>query len=107
MKLCVCSPAFRLLRKSEMRPIWSLSPGLCRMARAQTCWIRLTRSYPLMLLTHSVMSGLSDKQLAKKIKAIESDIPVIILTGFGEYLHLRGIPPDNIDRILSNHVPVK
>jgi signal transduction histidine kinase len=56
-----------------------------------------------LILTDQSMPGMNGVQLASAIKAIAPDMPVILLTGFGEEMQAGGLPP-GVDLVLGKPV---
>lgn len=57
-----------------------------------------------IVVTDQAMPGMPGDQLAKKIKAKDPKMPVIMLTGFGDLMKAQGQEPDHIDKLLSKPV---
>jgi PAS domain S-box-containing protein len=57
-----------------------------------------------LLLTDRAMPGLDGDRLAREARALHPDLPVILLTGFGEMLSQQGEKPPTVDVILAKPV---
>jgi PAS domain S-box-containing protein len=62
-------------------------------------------SYDLVL-TDRAMPGLHGDQVAAAIKQLRPDVPVIMMTGFGDLMAQRGEHPSDVDLVLSKPLTV-
>ena len=54
-----------------------------------------------LVLTDRAMPDMSGDDVAKAIKKMSSDTPIIQLTGFGDIMKLKGEHPDGVDQIVG------
>jgi CheY-like chemotaxis protein len=54
-----------------------------------------------LVLTDRAMPELSGDQLAAEVKALRPEVPVILLTGFGDLMNAEGEKPAGVDAIVS------
>jgi CheY-like chemotaxis protein len=54
-----------------------------------------------LVLTDRAMPELSGDQLAVEIKALRPDIPIILLTGFGDLMNADGEKPAGVDAVVA------
>jgi PAS domain S-box-containing protein len=54
-----------------------------------------------LVITDRAMPGMTGDHLAKSIKEYLPEIPIIMLTGFGDIMKQTGDIPQNVDRLLS------
>ena len=54
-----------------------------------------------IVITDHAMPGASGEQLAVQVKAARREVPVVLLTGFGDFMHASGHHPAGVDRILA------
>lgn len=54
-----------------------------------------------LVLTDRAMPELSGDQLAAEIKKLRPEIPVVLLTGFGDLMNAEGEKPAGIDAVVS------
>jgi FixJ family two-component response regulator len=47
------------------------------------------------------MPELSGDQLAAEVKALRPDIPVVLLTGFGDLMNAEGEKPPGVDAVVA------
>ncbi|HTS19710.1 MAG TPA: PAS domain S-box protein [Verrucomicrobiae bacterium] len=59
-----------------------------------------------LVILDRAMPGMSGDQVALGIKAVRPDLPVILLTGFGNMMQAAGETPPGIDLILSKPVTI-
>ena len=57
-----------------------------------------------VVITDQSMPGMSGEQLAKEVKSRRPNVPVILLTGFGEEMKAVGTLPEGIDMIVGKPV---
>ncbi|MFA7159258.1 MAG: response regulator, partial [Kiritimatiellia bacterium] len=57
-----------------------------------------------LVITDSAMPGMSGSELAAAIKTIKQDLPVIMLTGFGDIMNDKNEKPAGVDLVLSKPV---
>ena len=57
-----------------------------------------------LLLTDQSMPGLNGTQLAVAAKGVRAEIPVILLTGFGDEMQASGQLPEGIDLVVSKPI---
>ncbi|RYD79108.1 MAG: response regulator, partial [Verrucomicrobiaceae bacterium] len=57
-----------------------------------------------LIITDQSMPGMSGVQLAQAIKAKSPNLPVILLTGFGEEMQAKGQHPDGINLVIGKPV---
>lgn len=54
-----------------------------------------------LVLTDRAMPELSGDQLAAEVKALRPDIPVVLLTGFGDLMNAEGEKPPGVDAVVA------
>jgi DNA-binding response OmpR family regulator len=54
-----------------------------------------------LVLTDRAMPELSGDQLAAEVKALRPEVPVILLTGFGDLMNAEGEKPAGVDAVVS------
>lgn len=54
-----------------------------------------------LVITDRAMPGMTGDQLACRIREFKPDTPVVLLTGFGNFIKQSGETPENIDEVLS------
>jgi len=54
-----------------------------------------------LVLTDRAMPELSGDQLALKVKALRPDVPIILLTGFGDLMNADGDKPAGVDVVVA------
>jgi two-component system response regulator HydG len=59
-----------------------------------------------LVITDRAMPGLSGDQLASLVKKQTPDRPVILLTGFGDFMKAAGEMPEGVDWIVSKPVTI-
>ena len=59
-----------------------------------------TRHFDVVVTDHA-MPGASGEQLAAQLKAARADVPVVLLTGFGDLMEATGQHPVGVDRLLA------
>lgn len=57
-----------------------------------------------LVLTDKAMPDISGDEVAKAIKALSPEVPVIQLTGFGDLMKLRGERPECVDQVLEKPI---
>ena len=57
-----------------------------------------------LVILDRVMPGMNGNQLARSIKQLNRDIPVIMITGFGALIEVTGAEPQAVDIVLSKPV---
>ncbi len=57
-----------------------------------------------LVITDRAMPGMSGDQLAAELKAAAPDVPIIMVTGFGQLMADTGQQPEHIDRVISKPV---
>jgi CheY-like chemotaxis protein len=60
-----------------------------------------------LVITDRAMPGMTGDRVAKSVKEYRPDLPVIMLTGFGDIMLQTGEQPENIDLVLSKPVSVQ
>ncbi len=60
-----------------------------------------------LVITDRAMPGMTGDRVAKSVKEYRPDLPVVMLTGFGDIMLQTGEQPENIDLILSKPVSVE
>ena len=64
-----------------------------------------TSTYDLVI-TDRAMPLMSGDELAASIKALDPDIPIFMITGFGDLIKESGDIPEHIDEVLGKPVPL-
>jgi CheY-like chemotaxis protein len=54
-----------------------------------------------LVLTDRAMPELSGDQLAMEVKALRPDVPVLLLTGFGDLMNAEGEKPPGVDAVVA------
>jgi|GEM_PF-3877251 len=57
-----------------------------------------------LTITNRSMPGMTGDEVAKKIRGLKPDIPLIMLTGYGDLMRASGERPDGVDEIVSKPV---
>ena len=57
-----------------------------------------------LVITDQSMPGMNGVQLAKALKAFSPQLPVILLTGFGEEMQAQGNHPEDVDVVIGKPV---
>ena len=57
-----------------------------------------------LIITNRSMPGMTGDEVAKKIRALNPDIPLIMITGYGDLMHASGEHPEGVDEIISKPV---
>jgi DNA-binding response OmpR family regulator len=57
-----------------------------------------------LVVTDRALPGLSGDHLAGAVKELAPDVPVIMVTGFGELMSYDGERPEGVDLIISKPV---
>ena len=60
-----------------------------------------------LIITDQAMPEMAGDRLAELVKGAHPDIPVIMVTGFGDILRAREHPPEHIDCLLSKPVQIE
>ena len=60
-----------------------------------------------LVITDRAMPGMTGDRLAKSVKEFRPDLPVVMLTGFGDIMLQTGEQPENIDLVLSKPVSLQ
>ena len=60
-----------------------------------------------LVITDRAMPGMTGDRLAKSVKEFRPELPVVLLTGFGDIILQTGEQPENIDLVLSKPVSVQ
>jgi len=60
-----------------------------------------------LVITDRAMPGMTGDRVAKSVKEYRPDLPVVMLTGFGDIMLQTGEQPENIDLVLSKPVSVQ
>ena len=61
-------------------------------------------SFDLIITDRAMPGGMSGEQLAEAAKALRGDVPVMMLTGFGELMMAAGERPAGVDLVLGKPV---
>ena len=65
---------------------------------------KFQRNHFDLVILDRVMPGMNGNQLARSIKQLNRDIPVIMITGFGALIEVTGAEPQAVDIVLSKPV---
>jgi len=57
-----------------------------------------------LLLTDQVMPGMTGLDLAKEIKGLRRDLPIILMTGYSESTTAKGMERKNIERLITKPI---
>ncbi len=57
-----------------------------------------------LVITNRAMPGMTGDEVAKKVRALNPDIPLIMITGYGDLMHASGEHPEGVDEIISKPV---
>ena len=90
----------------EIVDAWLTEAGH-RVATAESGAAALQRLQSLpfdLVITDKAMPNLSGEQLAAAIHAVDSNLPVILMTGFGDLMKAAGEMPPHISAILSKPI---
>jgi CheY-like chemotaxis protein len=68
---------------------------------------RFKPGYYDLVITDRSMPGLNGDKLAAELKARDPQLPVIMLTGFGELMLAAGEKPEGVDRVIGKPVGVR
>lgn len=60
-----------------------------------------------LVITDRAMPGMTGDRVAKSVKEYRPDLPVVMLTGFGDIMLQSGEQPPNIDMVLSKPVSLQ
>ncbi len=74
------------------------------VATGEACLAQLeTQSFDLVI-TDRAMPQMSGDEVARRVKETHPDLPVIMLTGFGDIMHYADELPEGVDLVLSKPV---
>jgi DNA-binding response OmpR family regulator len=59
-----------------------------------------------LIITDRAMPEMSGDQLAVKAKHIAPHVPILMLTGFGQFMVATGQHPDGVDAVISKPVTI-
>ncbi|MEM9157970.1 MAG: ATP-binding protein [Verrucomicrobiota bacterium] len=59
-----------------------------------------------LVITDRAMPGMSGDQLAAATKALKPEVPVYMVTGFGDLIKETGEMPENVDEVIGKPVPL-
>lgn len=65
---------------------------------------KLDEGYFDLVITDKGMPGMPGDELAKRIKQLRPNLPIILMTGFGAFMKARGEQPEGVDLIVSKPV---
>jgi DNA-binding NtrC family response regulator len=67
-------------------------------------WERFRLGTYDLVVTDRAMPRLSGDQLAPLVKRLRPDVPVVLLTGFGDFMNATGEQPEGVDVVLGKPV---
>jgi|GEM_PF-2305359 len=57
-----------------------------------------------VLITDRAMPAMTGDELAAEVKRLYPDLPIVLLTGFGSFMHAHGEKPKNVDAVLGKPI---
>ena len=91
-----------------------VSEHLMNMGHRVSCHVNPSRALECaykedfdLVITDRAMPGMTGDRVAKSVKEYRPDLPVVMLTGFGDIILQTGEQPENIDLVLSKPVSVQ
>ncbi|MEZ5277731.1 MAG: PAS domain S-box protein [Opitutaceae bacterium] len=102
-----------LLIDDESLLLEAVSEHLMNMGHRASCHVDPSKALECLykedfdlVITDRAMPGMTGDQLARAVKEFRPDLPVVLLTGFGDIILQTGEQPENIDLVLSKPVSV-